>query len=288
MDTRIPINIGVGPGSQPGEEDGAQLQYPEMPKGISTYQAPELPPMEGHEGALVALEWLQGALEEIQRTGAPGMADLSALDDTERDIVNQVLAEGEVSVRLHAKPGARSQESVLTGVWRTFYLDDEGRPIRDLLEVGPFPHYVAAEAVEREDLDSLEFGRPPEGVLNALPLLTELRERSAAYRSGDELHVMNLTLLPMSEEDVSWLDESLGLGPVDALSRSYGQCHVQSTRLPNVWWVRYFNSMQKLILNTIEITETPEVLCAAPEDLADSAARLADLLEPYREDAGRA
>jgi hydrogenase-1 operon protein HyaF len=288
MNTRIPIDILPGPGSQPEEADGASLEYPELPRELSTYTAPELPSMEGHDGALSALEWLQGALAEIQRTGAPGMADLSPLDAQEREIVNQVLAEGEVSVRLHTRPGALSQESVLTGVWRTFYRDDQGRVFRDLLEVGPYPHYVAAEAVGREPGPPPKAGRPPEGVLNAQPILTELQDRSANYRSGDAKHVLNLTLLPMTEPDLEWLVDTLGMGPVDALSRSYGQCHIQSTVLPNVWWVRYFNSMRKLILNTIEVVDTPEVLCAAPEDLADSAGRLADLLEPYREEHGHA
>ena len=32
-----------GPGSQPGEDDGAELQYIELPKAMRTYSAPALP-----------------------------------------------------------------------------------------------------------------------------------------------------------------------------------------------------------------------------------------------------
>jgi hydrogenase-1 operon protein HyaF len=49
----------------------------------------------------------------------------------------------------------------------------------------------------------------------------------------------------------------------------------------DVWWVRYANSMAKLILNSIEITDLPHVVEAAPEDVRDSGKRLAQLLEAY-------
>ena len=41
--------------------------------------------------------------------------------------------------------------------------------------------------------------------------------------------------------------------------------------------MQYFNNMQTLILNTIEVVDVPEVALAAPEDLADSALRLKEL-----------
>jgi hydrogenase-1 operon protein HyaF len=42
--------------------------------------------------------------------------------------------------------------------------------------------------------------------------------------------------------------------------------------------VQYFNSQDALILNTIEVTEVPEVACAAALDLEDSAERLAEVI----------
>jgi hydrogenase-1 operon protein HyaF len=39
--------------------------------------------------------------------------------------------------------------------------------------------------------------------------------------------------------------------------------------------------MGTLILNTLEITEVPEVVCAAQDDLDDSRRRFRELLEPY-------
>jgi len=71
-------------------------------------------------------------------------------------------------------------------------------------------------------------------------------------------------------------------GRVTVLSRGYGNCRISSTATPGVWWVQYFNSQDRNILNTIEITDVPEVACAAQEDLEDSATRLAEILEIYR------
>lgn len=287
MNTRIPIQMFTGPGSQPSEIDEARLNYPEMPKEMATYSAPEIPSLEEHAEARLAMDWLKDALAEFNRSGRTAVAELTPLSERERDVLNQLLCEGEVSVRWHAEPPARSQESVLTGVWRTFYEDEQGRVVRDLLEVGPQPHYVTT-VTSSGTPNALPDGKPGPGVLNALPLLTELRERSAAYRPGQDGHTLNLTLLPMTEPDLGWLAETLGMGPVDALSRSYGLCHIQSTRLPYVWWVQYFNSMHKLILNTIEVVDIPAVMCAATEDLRDSAERLDALLEPYADEQGYA
>ena len=120
--------------------------------------------------------------------------------------------------------------------------------------------------------------------MNALPILTELESSVATYREAATPHVINLTLLPLSDADVTFLDERLGRGAVDILSRSYGKCQVISTLTPDVWWVRYYNSMGTLILNTLEVIDVPQVVCAAPEDIRDSGKRLEDIPAPYWSD----
>jgi hydrogenase-1 operon protein HyaF len=47
--------------------------------------------------------------------------------------------------------------------------------------------------------------------------------------------------------------------------------------------VRYFNSMNTLILDTIEVVDIPEAARAAAEDFADSIERLRELLSWLRE-----
>jgi hydrogenase-1 operon protein HyaF len=75
------------------------------------------------------------------------------------------------------------------------------------------------------------------------------------------------------------LDAVLPVGPVALISRGFGNCRITSTLARDVWRVQYFNSMNTLILNTIEIVEAPEAALAAAEDLADSTTRLAELVE---------
>jgi hydrogenase-1 operon protein HyaF len=120
--------------------------------------------------------------------------------------------------------------------------------------------------------------------MNSPSLLTEIRAGVARYKAGDEAHVINLTLLPLTPDDHGVLDRALPVGTVAILSRGFGNCRVTSTAIRNLWRVQYFNSMQTLILNTLEITRVPEVALAAEEDLADSRERLAELLEWMAED----
>ena len=62
----------------------------------------------------------------------------------------------------------------------------------------------------------------------------------------------------------------------------WGDCRIDATATTGVWRVRYYNSADTLILDTFEVTDVPEVACAAPEDIADSAERLADILAALR------
>lgn len=73
------------------------------------------------------------------------------------------------------------------------------------------------------------------------------------------------------------------MGDTIILSRGYGNCRVSSTRTNNVWWVQYYNSQDAMILNSIEIINVPEVVCAAQEDIDDSAERVAEVMDIYNE-----
>ncbi len=86
--------------------------------------------------------------------------------------------------------------------------------------------------------------------------------------------MINLSLLPATPDDLAWLDERLGRIGFSVLSRGFGNCRITATALPHVWWVQYFNNMEKLILNSIEIVDVPEVALAAAEDHAETIIRL--------------
>jgi hydrogenase-1 operon protein HyaF len=282
----VPI-VGIGPGSQPAEEDGAVMEYISMPKGMNTYRQPEVPEagaVQHLDGTRQTMHWLEQALQQVAREGGSHRADISALDTENRELVNQVLGEGEVSVRYHGDFTARVQESVLAGVWRTHYLDAEGRVAHDLIEVADVPLVVRLPGRRRVSWESVTTSEePPADVFNAPSVLTELKEHWQRYRPGAVAHVINLTLLPLSEADIDWLNTALRPGPLDILSRGYGDCRITGAAAPGIWWVRYYNSMATLILNTLEVVDVPQVARAAPEDIEDSRRRLVEIVEPYRQ-----
>ncbi len=265
---------GFGPGSQPAPEDGAELEYMEMPGDMRTY-APHVPMVDVSPELAPALEVMSKVAEAAIRVGEGARAqefDLSALDQDNRRLVAETMGEGEVAMKLRGIPALSVQESVFAGIWCV-----TGSGI-DRIEVAPVPAAAHARAfipsVEPRSVDARQ------GVVNAPPLLSELEDKSASF-AGD-LHVINLSLLPHTEEDLAWLETRLGQGATDILSRGYGNCRIRSTALPHVWRVQFFNSMDTLILDTFEVTSVPEVAIAAPEDLADSGRRLVEVLEAIR------
>jgi hydrogenase-1 operon protein HyaF len=112
----------------------------------------------------------------------------------------------------------------------------------------------------------------------------EVEEAVRRYAAEGTEHSINFSLLPTTAAELELIDARLGRGPVNVLSRAYGKCQVISTRTANTWWVRYYNGMDKLILNSLEVVAVPGVVTAAEEDLRDSAARLQEILEPYWQD----
>jgi hydrogenase-1 operon protein HyaF len=274
----------VGPGTQPSEEDGAELSYLEMPKGMRTYSMPEIPEKEEAEEFGPALDKLGEVLLSLHALPEPGRpieVDLTALDKANRDFVGQVLGEGEVSIIAGAT--IQAQESVMAGIWRIYEVDAAGALISDRIEVGDFPAAVLKTAREATgpQLRPVE-GLATDNLMNAPAIATELGDHLASFRPESPAHAVNLSLLPVTEEDLAYLERRLGQGTVTILSRGYGNCRISSTGVQNAWRVRYFNSREVVILDTIEIAGVPAVACAAREDLEDSAQRLEEILGVYR------
>ena len=282
----IGIPVVTGPGSQPAESDGAEMSFMQMPSGMSTFESPLIPAPEEIQGLEPALEMatrLQAILADYRVDQSAQRIDITALDAHNRQFFDQLLGEGEVSVLCDTGLKVRIQESVLAGVWRVQTLDEDDGLVRDTIEVADVPalvrHRTFADAQVNIDVESLQI---PSDIYNAAPLLTEISDKLGEFRAGDEPHVINLSLLPHTEQDLTFLSDCLGIGPVIILSRGYGNCRISSTATSNLWWVQYFNSQETLILNTLEISSVPEVACAAQEDISDSHHRLREILSIYR------
>jgi len=273
----------TGPGSQSQGDDDDDLHVLAIPREVATFAMPVIPDSADTE----ALQSARAILQRFHASFAawsPGngsdapRVDLAGLPPPTLKVVDEVLGEGEVAIQVGGGAQYRIQESVFAGVWRVCALDGDGRLAADWLEASPVPGVAlhAARAAMQPQLACAEY---PAGAMNSPALVAEIGQQIARRQCGDPTHVINLTLFPLSPEDHGVLERALPVGPVAMISRGFGNCRVTSTLARDVWRVQYFNSMNTLILNTIEVVDVPEVALAATEDLVDSCARLAELIE---------
>jgi len=151
--------------------------------------------------------------------------------------------------------------------------------VRDSIEVGAVPEVLRHTAQADGQQQTADTTEVPPQVMNVPSVLIELQDQRQTWQTGQATHVVNLSLLPLSPSDIAYLDHRLGTGRVLILSRGYGNCRITNCCLPKTWRVVYYNSQDAVILNSVEVTDMPEVACAAPEDLQDSAERLVEVLQ---------
>ena len=103
--------------------------------------------------------------------------------------------------------------------------------LHDHVEVGAIPALLRAAAARGRRGAARRRCRPAaaRGLQNAPTLLVELADQRQRWQPGQPAHVVNLTLLPMSPEDIGLLDHQLGTGRVLILSRGYGNCRITNT-----------------------------------------------------------
>ena len=263
------------------------LDYIAMPQGMDTFRLPVLPEPEEiaqHAGAVEVLHALLQALQAVVSRQSPEPSvsvSLQGLSAADLLLLNQVLGEGEVSAQVmgpHDVPRVRIQESVFTGVWRVIeQLDDGGSS--DYIEVAALPQVLLQAALEDGRASAPVKLAVPAQMVNVPSVLVELEDQRQRWHSGQTAQVVNLSLLPLSPQDIGFLDHQLGTGRVLMLSRGYGNCRITNCRVPHTWRVVYYNSQDAVILNTVEVVGVPEVACAAPEDLADSLERLREVVQ---------
>lgn len=263
--------VGFGPGSQPGPEEGEDLAYLAMPSGMRVFE-PHFPMVDDPQKASAACRMLTALARDAgDWTQATGVIhrDIAGLDAGARAVLADAMGEGEVAIAIRGGRQVDIQESVFAGVWR---VAENGR---EHIEIGAIPAAVLNSPAVPVPATPI----PGFGVVNAPAILTEILDHAAQHRAGGPAHAINLTLLPHTPEDLDHIDRVLGRGAVTILSRGYGNCRIEQTARPNIWRVRYYNSQDALILDSIEVTSVPEVALAAPEDIADSAERLAEVAE---------
>ena len=268
------------PGQTPEQEE-ASLRLLQMPTGSVQPRRAARAVDRLLPAARAVLDDAVAALRRhAEGASAADRISLKGLDEDDRAIVLDILGEGDVWAQVGGNVAYEISESVLPGLWYIRAAAQDGSN-NEWLEVGDIPG-VVRQATERMPRDTISIPEIlPPGSMNAHALLTELQERSSAYRTGEENHVINFTLLPITEADAEVLTTVLGQVPVLIRGGGYGSCRIFATGLRHVWAVQYLNSMGKVILDTLEVGGVPVAALAAKEDFEDSSVRLAEMVKAY-------
>lgn len=197
---------------------------------------------------------------------------IDALAPERREALLGWLGRGEVSLRLGPD---EIVESRLPGIWL------EAESIR----IAPVPPRLL------EALGSYREGPPhvpvPAGVVNGPAVLAEILGVSDAWRAEPGAPAsgtsplpsrIDLSRLPLSHSDIGYLEQAVGSSGVEITVSCDGETRFTATRLPGIWWGRYYEPEGRETLVTIEVGQVPELVGVSADDLAASAAELSEWL----------
>ena len=271
------------PGGSPPAEADDQLRLIGMPTGL-VRAARQTPANEELSAAARAV--MNEVVADLQRRvtvpdAPPTRVSLNGLGDAEKATIADILGEGDVWAKVGLDNAYwRVVESVMAGIWRIESNTADGTQ-GEWIEVGPVPAPILRAASELPRAEIQVPGQMPQGAMNAPALLHELRQRARAYRPGAENHVINFTLLPLTDVDAQVLTTVLGQVPLVIRSGGFGSSRVFATGLRHVWAVQFINGMGNVVLDTLEVGDVPISVLAAREDFEDSAERLAEILQAF-------
>jgi hydrogenase-1 operon protein HyaF len=264
--------------------DGAeQLRLIGMPTGL-VRAARQTPAKE--ELTVASRTVMNAVVADLQRRiehpdAPPTRISLHGLSDDEKATIADILGEGDVWAKVGLDDAYwRIVESVMAGIWRVESSTADGTQ-GEWIEIGPVPVPILRAAAELPKATLEVPPQMPQGAMNAPALLHELQQRSSAYRPGAENHVINFTLLPLTDVDAEVLTGVLGQVPLVIKSGGFGSSRVFATALRHVWAVQYINGMDNVILDTLEVGGVPVAVLAAREDFQDSAERLGEILQAF-------
>jgi hydrogenase-1 operon protein HyaF len=259
-------------------DDGLRLI--DMPTGVRRNQARLDHAAELGAAGRALFNRVVAELDAMHPGHAARALPVNHLPQQDKAILDDLWGEGEVAITAHGGRHWAAQESVFPGLWRVSAREDGGER-SEWLEVGSIPAFVRrlAEQSTRTDLDLS--GAEHAGLMNALPVLAEVRARARDHEHGTPNHVINFTLLPLTPTDSEYIVRVLGEGGLRIRSDGYGSCRIVMTGLRRVWSVQFLNTMGNVVLDTLEVGDVPASALAAREDFEDSAERLRELAAAY-------
>ena len=102
---------------------------------------------------------------------------------------------------------------------------------------------------------------------NAWPLMTEILEMVRRLLETGESTAIDLSALPLTPADKTWLKERLGMGQIRVQLEAEGLSSLDETACPGVWWVTHRDTRDRLLSEFIEIAFVPELVHAHPDDV---------------------
>jgi len=241
--------------------------------------APERPVLSDGDATRRAGELVRSMVTGLSRPDADRIDDsvlaLSGIPARISEILEDSLGEGWVAVTLRQPDGrtVRFDETSYAGVWHVHQQETNGGLADRLLEIASVPNAVRAALLRLPATPGPGAALPDRG----RSMLQDILRRAQKTRPESPVHVVNLTLAPLSAADLQALDQRLGTGPVSGVCLGFSTTRFASTGVQNVWRVRYFDQAERLILDTIEIVQVPEAIAAQRDEIRQSVARLDEL-----------
>ena len=107
-------------------------------------------------------------------------------------------------------------------------------------------------------------------------LLREVLEGLQRWLEAGRELTIDLTSLPMTDDDRRRLETRLGKGEVQITLSVAGDSEIWETRFAGVWWVRHKDPSGSVIAETLEVTPVPRIVRSQLEDMAFACQRLAN------------
>ena len=102
---------------------------------------------------------------------------------------------------------------------------------------------------------------------NAMAILREVASLLQKLVDEGLPGAIDLSALPLTPADKTWLSEKLGMGEVEISLDLNGDSQIHETTDPGVWWVTHKNENGAVIGEFIEVTSIPDMVPAQQEDI---------------------
>ena len=109
---------------------------------------------------------------------------------------------------------------------------------------------------------------------NATPIMHEILHALRKLATQGVPTTIDLHAIPFAPGDEDELLELLGIGEITVELDALGSSLIRESAYSGVWIIDHRNADDQRITLQIEVAQAPMILCAQPEDVADSLNRL--------------